>query len=470
MARLEYTKSLGRRLLGSLVLGLTVALVVGLVLVFIVGRPPHRFRIAAGAAGGAYVAFAQALRDTLATEGFTVDVIETAGSVENVALLKSGGADVGIVQSGTDEFLDMSGLSAISELFYEPVWVFYSQARVPAMSSAQDLVGKRLGIGPDGSGTNLLARAILSADKVDDTTATLVPATTSDALAMLQAGTLDAAFVVASPAAPIVAQYALTPGVGIYNDDLTDAIARRLPFFTSLVLPRGVLDIRANVPPTDTTMVGVRATLMAKDGLQADLARLLARSVGGVLTYPLIGDPTAFPGLDTTRFPRNDDAVRYFKDGPTALEQFLPFDIASPLSRWWVLILPLIVLLFPLVAIVRAVWSWFNTSRIVSWYPRLHWIEQNLDSFSTEQLDAQLVFLKDLDSSLPTRTRVSAGYLAAYYDMRTTVRFVSGRVAARHDELRDMEAAGAAPMPDFDQNPPETPDLRHTPTDAHTPG
>ena len=266
MARLEYTKSLGRRLLGSLVLGLTVALVVGLVLVFIVGRPPHRFRIASGAAGGAYVAFAQALRDTLATEGFTVDVIETAGSVENVALLKSGDADVGIVQSGTD------------------------------------------------------------------------------------------------------------------------------------------------------------------------------------------------------------DAVRYFKDGPTALEQFLPFDIASPLSRWWVLILPLIVLLFPLVAIVRAVWSWFNTSRIVSWYPRLHWIEQNLDSFSTEQLDAQLVFLKDLDSSLPTRTRVSAGYLAAYYDMRTTVRFVSGRVAARHDELRDMEAAGAAPMPDFDQNPPETPDLRHTPTDAHSPG
>ena len=118
---------------------------------------------------------------------------------------------------------------------------------------------KGVGIGPDGSGTNLLARAILSADKVDDTTATLVPATTSDALAMLQAGTLDAAFVVASPAAPIVAQYALTPGVGIYNDDLTDAIARRLPFFTSLVLPRGVLDIRANVPPTDTTMVTMAA-------------------------------------------------------------------------------------------------------------------------------------------------------------------------------------------------------------------
>jgi TRAP-type uncharacterized transport system substrate-binding protein len=185
MAGLEYTRSLGRRLLGSLAIGLTVALIVGLVLVFIVGRPPHRFRIAAGAAGGAYVGFADALRDKLTTEGFTVDVIETAGSVDNVALLKSGAADVGIVQSGTDSFLDMNGLSAISELFYEPVWIFYDQARMPTMSSTQDLVGKRVGIGPEGSGTNLLSRAILTAVGVDEAVATLVPASTSDALAML---------------------------------------------------------------------------------------------------------------------------------------------------------------------------------------------------------------------------------------------------------------------------------------------
>jgi hypothetical protein len=134
----------------------------------------------------------------------------------------------------------------------------------------------------------------------------------------------------------------------------------------------------------------------------------------------------------------------------------MPSATSRRVQRWWVIILPLIVLLFPLLAIVRAIWSWFNTSRIVSWYPRLHWIEQNLDRFSSEQLDAQQAFLKDLDVSLPTRTRVSAGYLAAYYDMRTTVRFVSGRVAARRAELREMEAAGAAPMPDFEQAPPET--------------
>ena len=217
--------------------------------------------------------------------------------------------------------------------------------------------------------------------------------------------------------------------------------------------------VAADIPPADVEMMGVRATLMAKDGLQADLARLLAGSVGGVLTYPLIGDPTAFPGLQTTQFPKNEEAVHYYEEGQTALEQFLPFDIASPLSRWWVLILPLIVLLFPLYAVAKAAWSWFNKRRIVGWYPRLHWIEQNLDRFSAEQLDEQLTFLKDLDASLPTRTRVSAGYLAAYYDMRTSLRFVSGRVQARRDELRDLEAAGASPLPDFQEAPPETPEL-----------
>ncbi|MCY7419008.1 MAG: hypothetical protein LH650_11020, partial [Chloroflexi bacterium] len=69
-----------------------------------------------------------------------------------------------------------------------------------------------------------------------------------------------------------------------------------------------------------------------------------------------------------------------------------------------------------MVALAKAGSSWFNTSRIVSWYPRLHWIEQNLDSFSIERLDTRSRFLKELDVSLPTRTHVSAGYLAAYDD------------------------------------------------------
>ena len=335
------------------------------------------------------------------------------------------------------------------------------------MTDPQDLVGKRVGIGPDGSGTNLLARAILEAIDVNDGSATLVAATTGDMLTMLQEGTLDAAFVVASPAAPIITQYATSPGIEIYNDTFTDAISRRYPFFTSLVLPRGVFGVAADIPPTDVEMMGVRATLMAKDGLQADLARLLAGSVGGVLSYPLIGDPSAFPGLQTTQFPKNEEAVRYFQEGRTALEQFLPFDIASPLSRWWVLILPLLILLFPLYALVKAAWSWFNTRRIVGWYPRLHWIEQNLDRFSAEQLDEQLAFLKDLEASLPTRTRVSAGYLAAYYDMRRTLEFVSGRVAARRDELRDLEASGASPLPDFQEAPPETHGLHDHDVEPH---
>ncbi len=185
----------------------------------------------------------------------------------------------------------------------------------------------------------------------------------------------------------------------------------------------------------------------------------MVRDRGTLLTYPLVGDPTAFPGLATTQFPENEDAARYFRDGPTLLEQVLPFDLASPLSRWWVLVLPLAFLVVPLIAAVRAVWSWFNTSRIVGWYPRLHWIEQHLTDFSLEELDDQAEFLADLDRSLPIRTRVSAGYLSAYYDLRLTLDFVISRVEQRRQELRGLEAAGVAPQPDFGEEPPETPDI-----------
>ena len=95
--------------------GVAVALIVAVVLVFIVGRPPHTFRIAAGAPGGAYMAFAEALRDDLAARGLGSGSSRPAGSVDNVpALLESGGTDVGLVQSGTDSFVDMTGLTARS--------------------------------------------------------------------------------------------------------------------------------------------------------------------------------------------------------------------------------------------------------------------------------------------------------------------------------------------------------------------
>jgi TRAP transporter TAXI family solute receptor len=424
--------------------------------VFVTERPPRHFRIAAGAPGGMYDLVAHRLADEAAKHGFTVDVLATNGSVDNVAMLMRGGAEVALVQSGIDTVTDTSGLSAVAEMFYEPVWLFYRTAAIPQLTSLADLSGHRVGIGSAGSGTNAVASRILDVLGVTSTVQTRALGT-SDAIAALKAGDLDAAFFVMSPSAPVMSQLVADRGLAIYDYLRADAWARHLPYLSVVTASRGALDIAGDVPPADTTLIATRATLLGRENLQPDLARLLAMIAASAIPHPLVGDVNAFPSLTATEYPVNGDAAQYFRSGATLLESMLPFDIGSPLSRIWVWLLPLLVVIYPLYHLTKAGYTWYATSRVSGWYPHLTWVERNLDRLSVRQLDEQSDFLRRLEASLPSKARVSSRYMSALYELRQNIGYVSRRVEERGTELRALEAAGAAPQPDLAERPPTDP-------------
>ncbi|MCK5679965.1 hypothetical protein KAI46_04045 [bacterium] len=64
---------------------------------FIEPAPPSNLIIAAGSRGGAYLEFALKYQELLAQDGVTLEVLETAGSIENLALLADGKADIALV-------------------------------------------------------------------------------------------------------------------------------------------------------------------------------------------------------------------------------------------------------------------------------------------------------------------------------------------------------------------------------------
>jgi TRAP transporter TAXI family solute receptor len=431
---------LWRRVASSLLVAFVIAVLVLGVLVFVVARPPRQLTIASGPDGGMYHDFAARLSAQLARRGFRLRVLTTDGSVDNVALLAGRQADIAVVQSGTDTFADMSGVSAIAELFYEPVWLFHRQ-EVP-IGSIEDLAGRRVSIGPDGSGTNALARRLLELEDVDPASMTLVLDDNDEAVADLRSGGIDAAFFVVSPAAQVIADLVADPTLDILAQPEADAYSRHLPFLAPVVLGHGVLDLVRDVPAGDLDMVAVTATLVARDGLNPDLARLLVESVPAALTYPLVGPPGRFPTLDDTTLPVNDDARRYLAEGPTPLERVLPFDIASPLSRLYLVLLPLVVLIFPLWHILKSAYAWWMFGRIGNYYPRIHAIERGLARATLPQLDEQLTYLRDLDAQLPDRTRVTTGYLPRYFDLRAHIAFVERQVSARRAALLAQEDEG----------------------------
>lgn len=439
---------LGRKLVASLALGIVVALIVGTVAVFVLGRPPRVIRMAAGQQGGMYETFATALKLQLAREGYEVIVLETAGSVENAELLRDGQADVGLLQSGTELLTDIGGSTALSEVFYEPFWLFARDGVIPTVDGAPNLAGRRIAVGLPGSGTHATATTLLQ-----QTGAGAIPVelSSSDAVQALSDGTIDGAFFVVAANAPLVQELVSIPGIEITTIPNVQGLARRLPYLSPVVLYRGVLQPgRPVMPPEDMEMLAARATLMGRGGLHPDLARLIVREVPDALPLPYVGELDDFPSLDHTAFPVNEDARTFLDEGPTPLEAFLPFEVASPLSRVYLILLPLLVVLFPLYTLVKAGWNWFNSSRIVSWYPRIHAIERNLETSSLAELMAQQDFLKSLDAQLARQERVPAGYMAIYYDLRTDLTFVIHKVEARITELGGEAALSVAQANDDD--------------------
>ena len=93
---------------------------------FIKPAPPDRVVMATGGVDGAYHAFAKRYAERLAREGITLELRPTAGSVENVRLLRSGEVSLALVQGGVDDADSAStDLLSLGSVYYEPLWLFH---------------------------------------------------------------------------------------------------------------------------------------------------------------------------------------------------------------------------------------------------------------------------------------------------------------------------------------------------------
>src|SRR5262245_17382027 len=97
--------------------------------------PPDHVVLATGSPRGAYAEFGARYAKLLARNGIKVELRNTQGSVENLALLRDekSGVDVAFVQGGIEgleqpkEGSGNDDLESIGGLFYELVWLFYRE-------------------------------------------------------------------------------------------------------------------------------------------------------------------------------------------------------------------------------------------------------------------------------------------------------------------------------------------------------
>jgi len=88
--------------------------------------PPRTIVMATGPQGGDYYQLGQRYRAALAKDGVEVRLVPTAGSVDNLGMLRdpTSGISVALMQGGVISAATTAGLESLGTIFYEPYWWF----------------------------------------------------------------------------------------------------------------------------------------------------------------------------------------------------------------------------------------------------------------------------------------------------------------------------------------------------------
>jgi TRAP transporter TAXI family solute receptor len=284
-----------------------IEIILGVALIFAATVPASAadMGIVTGSEKGTYYQFGLNLQRLMKSNGINLTVSPSKGSVENVfAVYQRPATQLGIVQSDvlafvarveTDPVLQRIAkkIKMVFPLYNEEIHILGRN-----VANFDDLAGKRVAIGREGSGTYLTARLMFKVAEVEPKQMLLID--TDQALAELKAGRIDAMFYVAG--APVklftegVAEADGLALVPVTNKSITE-------FYPNVELPARSYPWQAQAVPT----VAVKSVLVSFDFRRLDcdnvgrFAQVLSTNMGWLsdnghpkwkavkLDYPLKG-------------------------------------------------------------------------------------------------------------------------------------------------------------------------------------
>ncbi len=401
---------------------------------FVKPAPPKSFVLTTGAESGAYHAFAKRYQEILARSGITMELRPSSGSIENLKRLRDDDAGVaaGFHQSGTGGPADDTGtrLLSLGALYYEPVWVFYGGGET--VERLLQLRGKRIAVGPPGSGTRVLATQLLSANEAGDPPTRLLDLGGDAAAQALQRGEADALLVVGGAESKLVRDLLANRQVRLMNFSRAAAYTRLFPFLTALTLPQGAIDLVRDIPAADTVLLAPTANILVREDFHPALVDLLMQAIAEVHDGPGVFQKAGeFPSVRDATFPLSREAQRFYKSGPPFLQRYLPFWLATLADRIVVLLVPLVAVLLPAIRYAPGLYNWRIRSRIINWYGELKLLEVEIrEHVAADRHEELLKRLNDLEDRVNTRP-IPLPYTDQLYTLKQHINMVRDTLASK---------------------------------------
>lgn len=282
--------------------------------------------VATGGTGGVYYPMGGGLAEVINAnvEGYSATAEVTGASVENMGLVATGDADLALAladtvaqaYSGTGRFegQQLPMIRGLASMYANMVQIVTLEGS--GITSLDDLVGKRVSVGAPGSGTEVNAEAILSAngityDDIDEQRLNFNE--TADALAN---GDIDAGFW--SVGAPTSSILNLATTQSIVMIELTDAqmtaAQEAEPLFARTTLAEGTYEGVGN-----TAVLGVPNVLAVSSEMDEELAYQITRAMFENIddlraVHPAANQTTVEFTLAATPVPLHPGAIRYYEE------------------------------------------------------------------------------------------------------------------------------------------------------------
>ena len=420
---------------------LTIVAVCALAYLLVDPAPPRQVRLATGQENSAYEQFGKQYAALLKKHDITVTLQRSLGSQENLQLLNEGKVDIAFVQSGSTVQAaagpggrDQPGLVSLGSLFTEPVWLFLREPL--QVRKLTELKGLKINLGPEGSGVPKLFRQVLDLNGVEPKDLVIGALENTPATVELLEGRIDGLVFSSGPDALLVQMLLQTPGIKLFDFAQAEAYARRLPFVSHVVLPRGIVDVGRDLPAQDYHLIAPTATLVARDDLHPALIDLYVQAAGqihgGTGWFQQQGQ---FPSARYTEIPVAREAAKFYKDGPPLLQRYMSFWLANFFDRMWVVVVALAALLLPLSKVVPPLYVWRIRSRVYRWYGQLRSVEQELEAAQGAakgkgSADVCAGLLRRLDEieELVNQISIPLAFADGLYGLRSHINFVRTRV------------------------------------------
>jgi TRAP-type uncharacterized transport system substrate-binding protein len=405
----------------------SVVAVVWLALWYFIPAPPSAITIAAGLKGGSFEYVARRYQERLARHHVKLNIRFTDGSLDSLKLVRDpkSGVDAAFSLGGVTNSTESPGLISLGRINYSPLWFFYSGSK--PIEHLSQLKGMHVSTS---SATRRMVTDILAAYGVTPQNTIFLFIRGPAVGKALRAGETDVASFSQGVNAPNVQKLLHDPTIRVMNVAQAEALTQLFPSLQHVVLSQGVIDLEKNIPPANVDVIALTNVVVVRSNLHPEMIYLLAQTMkeehsrGGILHRA--GD---FPTQTDPEFPMAEEAIDYYKNGPSFLQRYLPFWMINYAKRLIAVLLTAFAVIIPLFTYAPKLYGWFLHAYLQGLYRRLRAVETEMDAeLTAAQVEVLQTDLKDINRAahiLPMR------HSDIFIDLITHIRVTRAEPASR---------------------------------------